>query len=196
MGQDPREIRHEIERTRERMTDTVDAIGYRTDIKARTRDAVVERKDAAMSKVSGMVNRVVGAMPDAPSPSDISMPGFVPDKEQVRHGADQVKEGAKQAVSVAQANPVGLGVGAVAVGLLIGMALPATRAEDRRLGDLSDELKQQARDAGSEVLDRGKKVAQDAATQVSETVQESGKEQGQELADSLRQSAEDITSRS
>jgi gas vesicle protein len=195
MGQDPREIRHEIERTRERMTETVDAIGYRTDVKARTRDAVVERKDAAMSKVSGMVNRVVGAMPDVPSPSDISMPGFVPDGEQVRHGADQVKEGAKQAVSVAQANPVGLGVGAVAVGLLVGMALPTTRAEDRRLGDLSDELKQQARDAGSEVLDRGKKVAQDAAAQVSETVQESGKEQGHELADSLRQSAEDITSR-
>jgi gas vesicle protein len=106
-----------------------------------------------------------------------------------------VKEGAKQAVSVAQANPVGLGVGAVAMGLLVGMVLPTTRAEDRRLGDLSDELKQQARDAGSEVLDRGKKVAQDAATQVSETVQESGKEQGQELADSLRRSAEDITSR-
>jgi hypothetical protein len=195
MGQDPREIRHEIERTRERMTETVDAIGYRTDVKTRTRDAVVNRKDAAMSKASGMVNKVVGAMPDVPSPSDISMPGFVPDGEQVRHGADQVKEGAKQAVSVAQANPIGLGVGALAVGLIVGMALPTTRAEDERLGDLSDELKQQARNTGSEVLDRGKQVAQDAVAQVSETVQESGKQQGQELADSLRQSAEEISSR-
>jgi uncharacterized protein DUF3618 len=195
MGQDPREIRHEIERTRERMTETVDAIGYRTDVKTRARDAVVNRKEAAMSKASGMVTKVVGAMPDVPSPSDLSMPGFVPDGEQVRHGADQVKEGAKQAVSVAQANPIGLGVGAMAVGLIVGMALPTTRAEDERLGDLSDELKQQARDAGSEALDRGKRVAQDAVTQVTETVQESGKQQGQELADSLRQSAEDITSR-
>jgi gas vesicle protein len=195
MGQEPREIRHEIERTRERMTETVDAIGYRTDVKTRAHDAIVDRKDAAMSKVSGMVNRVVGAMPDVPAPSDISMPGFVPDGEQVRHGAEQVKESAKQAVSVAQANPIGLGVGAVAVGLIVGMALPTTRAEDERLGDLSDELKQQARDAGSEVLDRGKQVAQDAVTQVSDTVQESGKQQGQELADSLRHSAEDLTSR-
>jgi hypothetical protein len=195
MGQDPREIRHEIERTRERMTETVDAIGYRTDVKTRARDAVVDRKDAAMNKASGLVNRVVGAMPDVPSPSDISMPGFVPDGEQVRHGAGQVKESAKQAVSVAQANPIGLGVGAIAVGLIVGMALPTTRAEDERLGDLSDELKQQARDAGSEVLDRGKQVAQDAVTQVSETVQESGKQQGQELADSLRQSAEDLRTR-
>ena len=195
MGQDPWEIRREIERTRERMTETVDAIGYRTDVKTRARDAVVNRKDAAMSKASGMVNKVVGAMPDVPSPSDISMPGFVPDGEQVRHGADQVKESAKQAVSVAQANPIGLGVGAMAVGLIVGMALPTTRAEDERLGDLSDELKQQARDAGSEVLDRGKQVAQDTVTQVSETVQQSGKQQGQQLADSLRQSAEDISSR-
>ena len=195
MGQDPWEIRREIERTRERMTETVDAIGYRTDVKTRARDAVVNRKDAAMSKASGMVNKVVGAMPDVPSPSDISMPGFVPDGEQVRHGADQVKESAKQAVSVAQANPIGLGVGAMAVGLIVGMALPTTRAEDERLGDLSDELKQQARDAGSEMLDRGKQVAQDTVTQVSETVQQSGKQQGQQLADSLRQSAEDISSR-
>jgi gas vesicle protein len=177
------------------MTETVDAIGYRTDVKTRARDAVVNRKDAAMSKASGMVNKVVGAMPDVPSPSDISKPGFVPDGEQVRHGADQVKQSAKQAVSVAQANPIGLGVGAMAVGLIVGMALPTTRAEDQRLGNLSDELKQQARDTGSEVLDRGKQVAQDTVTQVSETVQQSGKQQGQELADSLRQSAEDISSR-
>jgi gas vesicle protein len=177
------------------MTETVDAIGYRADVKTRAREAVVNRKDAAMNKVSGMKNRVVGAMPDVPSPSDVSMPGFVPDGEQMRHGADQVKQGAKQAVSVAQANPIGLGVGAMAVGVLIGMALPTTSVEDQRLGELSDELKHQAREAGSEVLDRSKKVAQDAATQVSDTVQESGKQQGQELADSLRQSAEDIGSR-
>jgi len=177
------------------MTETVDAIGYRTDVKTRARDAVVNRKDAAMNKASGMINRVVGAMPDVPSPGDVSMPGFVPDGEQMRHGADQVKQGAQQAVSVAQANPIGLGVGAVAVGLLVGMALPTTQVEDERLGDLSDDLKQQAREAGSEALDRGKRVAQDAVTQVSDTVQQSGKQQGQELADSLRQSAEDLGSR-
>jgi gas vesicle protein len=176
------------------MSGTVEAIGYRTDVKTRARDAIAERKDAVMNKASGVVDKVVGAMPEVPSPSDMSMPGFVPDGDQVRHGAQQVKQGATQAVSVAQANPMGLGLGAVAVGLLVGMALPSTRAEDRRLGDLSDELKQQARDVGHEALDRGKQVAQDAVTQVSDTVQESGQRQGQELADSVRQSAEDVRS--
>jgi gas vesicle protein len=177
------------------MTETVEAIGYRADVKTRARDAITDRKDAAMEKAGGLVNKVVGAMPDVPSPTDVSMPGFVPDGEQVRHGAEQVKQGAKQAVSVAQANPIGLGVGAVALGFLVGMALPATRAEDQRLGELADDLKEHARDAGQEALDRGKQVAKDAAQQASETVQESGQEHGQQLAESLRQSAEDVRSR-
>jgi gas vesicle protein len=195
MGQDPRQIRREIDQTRERMSGTVEAIGYRTDVKTRARDAIAERKDAVMNKASGVVDKVVGAMPEVPSPSDMSMPGLVPDGDQVRHGAQQVKHGATQVVSVAQANPMGLGLGAVAVGLLVGMALPSTRAEDRRLGDLSDELKQQARDVGHEALDRGKQVAQEAAQSASQTVQERGQEQGQALADSLRESAGDVASR-
>jgi gas vesicle protein len=173
------------------MTETVDAIGYRTDVKTRTRDAIARRKDTVVNRASGAVNRVVGAMPDMsgmPSPTDISTPGFVPDGE-------QVKQAARRGVSTAQANPLGLGVASIAVGFLGGMLLPSSRAEDQRLGDLSDELKQQARDAGHEALDRGKQVAQDAAQSASEAVQQSGRDQGEQLADSLRQSAEDIASR-
>lgn len=187
MGQDPRQIRREIEETRMRMSATVDAIAYRTDLKTRTRDALARRKDAVMEKSSGIVDKVVGAMPDVPSPSDMSMPGFVPDGE-------QVKRAARSGVSTAQANPLGLGAASVAVGFLAGMLLPASRAEDRRLGELSDDLRQQAREVGQEALDRGKQVAQDAAQSASEAVQESGRQQSQELADSLRQSAEDIGS--
>ena len=35
MGQDPAAIRQEIEQTRERMGDTVDALGYKADVPAR-----------------------------------------------------------------------------------------------------------------------------------------------------------------
>jgi uncharacterized protein DUF3618 len=190
MGQDPRQIRREIEDTRIRMTETVDAIGYRTDLKTRTRDAFARRKDTVVNRASGAINKVVGAMPDVPSPSDMSMPsmpGFVPDGEQVKHAA-------QRGVSTAQANPLGLGVASVAMGFLVGMLLPTSRVEDARLGDLSDELKHQAREAGHEALDRGKQVAQDAAHSASEAVQESGREQGEQFAESMRQSGEDISS--
>ena len=147
MGEDPRQIRREIEETRGRMTETVEAIGYRADVKTRTKDAIVDRKDAVMEKASGIVDRVVGAAPDVhmPSKPDVSMPDFVPDR-------DQVRAGAKKAVSVAQSNPIGLGLGAVAVGFLAGMVLPSTRVEDERLGDLSDQLKEQAKQAGQEAM--------------------------------------------
>lgn len=194
MGQDPRALRREIEETRSRMTQTVDAIGYRADVKTRMKDAIADRKDAIVEKGSNVVNRVVGAMPDVPSPSDMSMPGFVPDGDQVRHGAQQAKQGAKQAVSVAQANPVGLGIGAIAAGFLLGMLAPSTKAENERFGELADQVKDQARDLGAETLERTKAVAQDAARSASETVQESGQQHGEELAEHLRQSAEEIGS--
>jgi gas vesicle protein len=192
MGQDPEAIRRDIEQTRERMSETVEAIGYRADVKTRAKDAIVDRKDAVVEKASNVVNRVVGAMPDMPSAPDVSMPGFVPDGEQVRAGAQQVKEGAKQAVSVAQANPLGLGLGAVAVGFLAGMLVPSTRTEDERFGSLADQVKDQAREVGQDALEHGKQVAQEAAHSASETIQESGQEHAEELSETLRSSAQEI----
>jgi len=146
-----------------------------------------------MNRARGMVDRVVGAMPDhLPSTPDVGMPGFVPDGEQVRGGARQVQQNAKQAVSVAQANPLGLGVGAVAVGFLVGLMVPSTHAENERLGELSDQLKDQARSVGQEALEHGKQVAQDAAQSASQAVQQSGQQHGSELADSLRDSVTEV----
>src|SRR3954451_22600339 len=54
MGEDPSRIRADIEQTRAEMGDTVDALGYKTDVKARTRD-----------RITGVKDRVVGATPDS-----------------------------------------------------------------------------------------------------------------------------------
>jgi gas vesicle protein len=187
MGQDPDAIRREIEQTRERMTETVGAIGYRTDVKTRTKDAIVDRKDGFVDKAGSVVNRVMGAMPDMPSTPDVSMPGFVPD-------GDQMRSGAQQAVSVAQSNPIGLGIGAIAAGFLAGMLVPTTRTEDTRLGPLADQVKDQAREVGQQAIEHGKTVAQDAAQSASQTMQESVRQHGEELADELRESAQQVGS--
>ena len=194
MGEAPDAIRREIEETRGRMSETVDAIGYRTDVKTRAKDAIVDRKDAVMEKASNVVNKVVGGMPDMPSTPDLSVPGFVPDGDQVRAGVQQAKDGAKQAVSVAQANPIGLGIGAVAAGFLAGMLVPSTRAENERFGEAADQLKHQAKEMGHEALEHGKNVASDAARAASEAAQESGQQHGEELTEQLRASAQAIGS--
>ena len=51
----------------------------------------------------------------------------------------QVSQGARDAVGVAQQNPLGLAVSAVAAGFLVGMLLPSSRVEDARVGATADE---------------------------------------------------------
>ena len=47
MGKDPSEIRAEIEQTRERVGDEVDALSYKTDVGARVGDYVDDKKEVA-----------------------------------------------------------------------------------------------------------------------------------------------------
>ena len=154
MGQDPDAIRSQIEDTRGQMGDTIEAIGYKTDVKSRARDKV---------------NRVMGKANDAtPSTGD-------------------VRQGAQKAASVAQENPLGLAIGAVAAGFIAGVLIPSTSVEDEKLGPVADSVKEKAVETGQEALEHGKQVAQDVAQSAQQTARESGQEHAQHLASSAQQ---------
>jgi gas vesicle protein len=157
VGKEPREIRQEIEETRTDMGDTVEALGYKADVKTRVKENVAGKRDR-------LKERVTGATPDS----------------------DEVKQGARRAVGVAQENPIGLALGSVAVGFVAGMLVPSTRVEDEKLGPMADQVKE----TGQEALERGKQVAQEAAQSAKETVQEHGGEEAEKLRDSARAKAE------
>jgi ElaB/YqjD/DUF883 family membrane-anchored ribosome-binding protein len=169
MGEDPDRIRAEIEQTRAEMSETVDALGYKTDVKARAKDSIQDKKETVMGVASSAKERLVGA--------GQTVGEATPDSE-------QVKRQARRAKSVAQENPLGLAVGAVAVGFLAGMLIPSTRVEDEKMGSLSDDVIDRAKQTGQEALERGKQVAQDAA----ETAKDSGREHAEELKETARQS--------
>ena len=169
MGEDPRAIRAEIEDTRERMGDTVDALAYKADVKSRAKESVNEKVDNLKSKVTGAKDSVADATPS---------------------GGD-VKHGARQAAGIAQENPLGLAIGSAAIGFLAGMLIPSTRIEDEKIGPVADQVKQKAAETGQQALDRGKQVAQDVAEQAKETAKESGREQAQGVAEDARQAAQD-----
>jgi ElaB/YqjD/DUF883 family membrane-anchored ribosome-binding protein len=171
VGEDPDRIREEIEQTREQMGETVGALGYKTDVKARTKDSIQDKKESVMGVVQSAKDRVVGA--------GQSVGDATPDAGDVKHQA-------KRAASVAQENPLGLAVGAVAVGFLAGLLIPSTRVEDEKLGPVADDVKDRAKQTGQEALERGKQVAQDAA----QTAKESGQEHAQELGSSAQQHAQ------
>jgi ElaB/YqjD/DUF883 family membrane-anchored ribosome-binding protein len=52
MGEEPDAIRADIERTRAEMGDTVEALGYKADVKTRAKDKMTETKDRITGKVS------------------------------------------------------------------------------------------------------------------------------------------------
>lgn len=90
MGEDPRDIRHEVEQTRERLGNTADALAYKADVPARTKDAMSERATAVKDRLSDLTGRAKDAAPDG----------------------GQLKGRAQRGVGLAQENPLGLAVGA------------------------------------------------------------------------------------
>ena len=174
MGQGPDEIREEIEETRARMGDTIEAIGYKTDVKGRASGWVSDKKDRVVGTVSETKDRLTGTVSEK-----------TPDTE-------DVKERAKRGVGIAKENPLGLAIGGAALGFLAGLLTPSTRVEDERLGEVADRVKEQVRETGQEALERGKEVAREAGQTAMETARERGREQGQELSQTLKESAQDV----
>jgi hypothetical protein len=163
MGQDPSDIRAEIEETRARVGDEVDALSYKTDVPARVGDYVDDKKQAVKETVTGVKDAVTGTVSKA-----------VPSGEKVGHVKD-----------TAERNPLGLAVGAAALGFVAGLLVPSTRAENERMGEMSDRVVDAAKETASDAVERGKEVAQEAA----EKAKESGKGQAQELASNLQDRA-------
>jgi len=165
MGQEPSQIRQEIEETRAEMGDTVDALAYKTDVKTRVKETISDKRERLISQVQGTTDKVTGKVGEA-----------TPDGQ-------QVKDGAHQAVGLAQENPLGLAIGGIAAGFLAGMMLPSTKIEDERVGPIADQVKETAAETGQEALERGREVA----TQVAEQTVESAKDAGQQVMDNAKE---------
>lgn len=163
MGDGTSEIRTEIEETRTRVGDQVEALSYKTDVGARLDDYVDDKKEAVSSKVVGAKDAVASAVGSV-----------VPSRQGVQTKARRVQ-------GVARRNPLGVAVGAAGLGFVAGLLTPSTRVEDEHLGEMSDRVKETASEAGQQALERGKDVAQTAL----ETAREEGVAQGRELASDL-----------
>lgn len=168
MGKDPEAIEREIEDTRERMGERVDAITHKADVPARIGDRISETRDTVAEKLGGVRSGIAERTPDQA----------------------EVRDRSRRVTSTIRDNPLALGVGAAAAGFLVGLLLPSTRVEDERLGETADEIKGRATQTGREALDRGRQVAEDAAR----TARESGQRHAEELGHQARAQAGEATS--
>jgi hypothetical protein len=188
MGQDPDAIREEIAQTRAEMTETVGAIGYKADVPSRAKEAVAGKVDAARSKVGEATTRAREAVAGVASRAGDTVGDTASRVGDATPSGDQVRQSGRRAAGLAQENPLGLAIGAVAVGFLAGLAVPSTRVEDERLGPVADQVKDRVRETGQEALERGKEVAREAASSTAEAA----REHGQDLAASAKQRSQEV----
>jgi Protein of unknown function (DUF3618) len=181
MGEDPRDIEQRIETTRDRMGDTVQALSDKADVPGRMKGYVGDKKDAVVSKVSGARDAIAGTT------------GSVADSGGELAG--QATATARRGAGMAQENPLGLAIGSIAAGFVVGVLLPTTRVEQERIGPIADQVKDQVREVGGEVVDHTKQVAQDAAQAATDAAQSSGREHAGELQDTVRESTREAATR-
>jgi len=113
MGEDPNAIRADIEQTRADMGDTVDAIGYKADVKSRAREKISDTKDRITGKVSDVtpdgrqVKRAAGVAQENPLGlalggvavgfiAGMLVPSSRVEDEKIGPVADQVKDQLKE----------------------------------------------------------------------------------------------------
>ncbi len=185
MGETPDEIREDIERTRERMSEHADALAYKADVPARTKDRIEDAKenvmstlshakDAVVSTVTGAKDTVADKAADAKHSVGSTVSDHTPSTGEVKHQAARAK-------GIAQDNPLGLAIGAVALGFVAGLLVPASRFENERVGGLADEVKDRAKTVGQDAVERVKDVAATTATAAKDAAADAGSHNAEEF---------------
>ena len=172
MGQEPEELRRDIERRRDDLGETIDAIGDRV-----SPGRIMERRR----------NRIVGGVR---SVTDRLMGSVSSGSDHVGDVASSVKDhisgdAIKQQTSGA---PIGAGLVAFGVGFLVAAAFPATQPEQDLAGraqDAIEPVKGALTEAGQHVASELKDDASEAASEVKETATAAASD----VADSAKEQA-------
>jgi len=155
----PDEIRAEIERTRESLSDNVDELAE----SARPKNVAKRQVDKVKDAAGGVRDRVMGAASDA-SDAVADRAGSVAD----RAGNVDVK-------GRTQGNPLAAGLIAFGAGLLISSLIPSSQKEQRAVSDLQAKaapLQEKAKEAAQEVAGNLRQPVQEAAESVKQTATE------------------------
>lgn len=170
MSQNPDQIRSEIERTRGELSSDVDQLTDQANPKNIARRKVEDVKQSAV----GLKERVMGS-----DDSDTSV-------------GDRVSDAQSSVRAKTQGNPLGAGLIAFGIGLLVGGLIPASPQEQQAAGRLKESagpLKEQLTDTAKEVGQNLQGPAQDAVASVKDTATDAAetvRSQGQDAAENVQ----------
>jgi hypothetical protein len=160
MGKDATQIRSEIEATRAQMGDTVVPARVRDDVSNRiesVKGTIADAVSGSKKKTRGTAKRVAKRASDAVDNS--------------QHAVGDAVASTKNAAGMALENPIGLAIGALALGFLGGLLIPTSDIERKRIGPLRDEISNRAQTAVAEAVDAGKTIASETIASVADAAQ-------------------------
>jgi len=201
MGQSAEELRRDIERTREGLGETLDAIGDRV-----SPGRIIERKKNRVSYgIRSARERVMGTVSDTGHALSDRVSGGVHTVGDGATGALDTVKGVPGAVTQqAQGAPVVAGAIAFGIGFLVAAAFPASQAErdaGAKVLEKVEPLKGELVSAGKEMAEHLKEPAMDAANQVkdaatqsAQSVTETAKSAAQDTADQAKSATESVKS--
>lgn len=164
--QNPDEIQENIERTRQDLREDVDALQEKVSIKG----AAGRRAERMKESVTQMRDTVMGS----------AQTGMTSAREAMHSAGDSAAQIPSTARRTTSGNPLAVGLGAFALGWLIGSLLPASDREKQVVteatekADLATPLRDvvgQAQDAGKHALHEVAQEVKAGAAEVKESVQ-------------------------
>jgi Protein of unknown function (DUF3618) len=192
MAQVSQELRQDIERIRDDLDTTLDALGARVS----PRHIARRRKASVRARVTRVRTAVMGSATESGSAAADQarqMSGSVQEGAQhvATRAAEQVREAPEMIEQQTRGNPLAAGLVAFGGGLLLATLFPPTEAEQRAASAVQERvepLKDQALEAGREVKDHLQESARESAQQVKETATGAT----QEVKDQAKSSAESV----
>jgi hypothetical protein len=168
MAEKPDAIREEIAATRQRMGDTVEALAYKADVKARAREKIAEVRTIVTTATEGFVsslreNDTLGTTREG---------GSMANSTTTTKTTSSTTESWESEGGLLKRNPLAAAFGALAIGFLAGLLIPSTPTENEKLGPVADQVKASAKEAAQEAVGRGKAIATEAATSATTAVKE------------------------
>jgi hypothetical protein len=189
------ELKQDIERIRDDLDTTLDALGERVSPRR-----IARRRTAAVrTRVTRVRGAVMGSAPESGSAAagrarDLAGSAKEGAQQAAGRAAEQVREAPEAIQQQTQGNPLAAGLVAFGAGLLLATLFPPTEAEQRAAGAVQERvepLKDQALEAGREVKDHLQESARESAQQVKETATDAT----QEVKKQAKSSAEEVKDR-
>jgi hypothetical protein len=195
VGTTEAELRRNAERDRERMGETLDAIGDRL-----SPERVVERRKAAVGQGFRRMREAVMGSPGYVEPvahraregaSNVATNVASSAADTARSAAENVRQAPQMVADQTRGNPIAAGIVAFGAGMLFATMFPKTETEQQLIGDVRptiDRAKEELQGTGRELAADVRDHAKDAAQQVSQA----GKEAASNVTEQTKSSAQEV----